>query len=61
MFRRFNDFYVNIGKNLFKKISDTDKDPTSYIKQSNMSSFFLKEVTHVEFTKIIINMFTKEG
>ena len=50
---RFNDFYLNIGKNLAKKIPDTDKDPTSYIKQSNMSSFFLKEVTHAEVTKIL--------
>ena len=50
MFCRFNDFHVNIGKNLAKKISDTDKDPTSYIKQSNMSSFFSERSTHVEFT-----------
>ena len=52
---RFNDFYVNKGKNLAKKIPDTDKNPTSYIKQSNMSSIF----QNADVTKIIC--FLKEA
>ena len=52
----FNNFFVNIGNNLAKKIPKTRMDPVSYIKDTNPHSIFLKPVDENEVQRIIFNL-----
>ena len=52
----FNNFYVNVGPDLAKKIPQTGRDPLSYIKHNIGESIFLKDVTHPEVSKIITHL-----
>ena len=50
----FNNYYVNIGPDLAKKIPKCDKDPLSYIPNNIRGSIFLKDATYSEISKIIM-------
>ena len=52
----FNSFFVNIGPDLSKKISPTDIDPLTYIKESNAHSIFMSPVTTDEVQRNIITL-----
>ena len=49
----FNNFFTNVAKNLAAEIPDTTKEATSYIKQSNINSIFLGEVSSDEISKVV--------
>jgi hypothetical protein len=52
----FNNFFINIGKDLAKKIENSDKNPTDYITRRNPHTIFLEPVLSDEVTKIITNL-----
>jgi hypothetical protein len=56
---QFNNFYVNIGKNLSQNIPQTSKDPLEYIKENNCNSIFVEEADETEICRIITGL--KEG
>ena len=45
---KFNDFFVNIGPTLAKRIPIIDKSPLSYMQFSINESIFLAPVTPTE-------------
>ena len=49
----FNEFYINIGKNLAAKIPSNDISPTSYIKDRNEHSMYLQPTDTIEISHII--------
>ena len=49
---KFNEFFVNVGPTLAKKIKKQDISPNSYLKNKMINSIFLNSVTDLE----IINM-----
>ena len=54
---RFNDFYINVGENLAKKIPKTNKHHTEYMQtiNPNNATFIQTEVKEDEILKIITN------
>jgi hypothetical protein len=52
----FNEFFINIGPNLSKKIPETNVNPLSYIPVKNQHSIFLEPVIKEEVHKIVHNM-----
>jgi hypothetical protein len=51
--QHFNDFFVNIGPSLAKKIPIVNKDPMSYVKCNMLNSMYLSDVSHNELTNVI--------
>ena len=52
----FNQFFVNIGPSLAKKIPNTSIDPLGYIPRKNLDNIFLNQVSESEIIKIIKEM-----
>ena len=48
----FNNFYVNIGRNLAQNIPHNDKNPISFIKNYNVNSMFFTPVSEEEIITI---------
>ena len=55
----FNDFFVNVGPNLAKKIAPTNKEPNSFIKKDYTISMYVKKTEEGEVRKIISGL--KDG
>ena len=53
---KFNDFYVNLGPTLAKKLPTSTIDPISYIKNGINKTIFLRPVNEHEVLKILKNM-----
>ena len=52
--QKFNDFFVNIGTTLAKRIPIIDKSPLSYMQSSITESIFLAPVTPTEIEKLVL-------
>ena len=52
----FNNFYVNIGPDLCKKLPPTDINPASYLKNRNLHSMFIEPTNGPEIKKIIMSL-----
>ena len=52
--RTFNNFFVNVGKNMDKDISHGSHCPTSFLKGNFPDSMFLSPVTSYEVESYII-------
>ena len=52
----FNKYFVNVGATLANKIPDSNKNPTDYIKNKVLDSFFLEATCEAEVEKIINSM-----
>ena len=50
---KFNEFFVNIGPTLAKKIKKQDISPNSYWKNQMINSIFLNSVTDLEIINIL--------
>ncbi len=50
---KFNDYFVNVGLNLAKKIPIIDTTPTSYLKGNYNYSFFINPVVEQDVVDII--------
>ena len=48
----FNNFFVNIGPTLAKKITTNNKDPTQYITSSPTCSFYLSPITEAQVSAL---------
>ena len=55
----FNDFFVNVGTTLAKKIPNVNKNPTSFMTERILDSMFIEDVVEKEVTEIIQDL--KEG
>ena len=53
---KFNDFFVNIGPTLAKRIPITDKSPLSYMQSSITESIFLAPITPTEIEKLVLTL-----
>ena len=53
---KFNEFFVNIGPNLAKKIPQLGIDPLNYMGGPERESIFLPHVTCSEIHNIIVNL-----
>ena len=53
---KFNDFFVNIGPTLAKRIPIIDKSPLSYMQSSMTESIFLAPVTPTEIEKLVLTL-----
>ena len=53
---KFNEFYVNVGPSLAKKIPTVNNDPLEYLNGSYNNSLFLNPVVEEEVYKIIMNI-----
>ena len=49
----FNDFFVNIGNNLARKIPGVNTSPKQYLGEKIIHSIFLEMVTTEEINKIV--------
>lgn len=52
----FNSYFVNIGKDLAKKIPKSDIDPLVYIDGHNQNTMVVEPVEHSEVRKIIMSI-----
>ena len=52
----FNNYFINIGASLDRKIPHTDSNPTDYITHKVTNTIFLEPVTMTEVAKIINNL-----
>lgn len=52
----FNDFYINVGSNLAKKIPNSDKKPQDFIKGINEKSMYVENVTQNDVVKIFASL-----
>ena len=52
----FNKFFVNVGPNLAKSISNVNVNPTSYIHNENCNSIFINPVTSNEVQNIVMSL-----
>ena len=52
----FNDFYINVGSNLAKKIPDSDKTPKDFIRNCNQNSMFVESVSDSDVCKIVTSL-----
>ena len=50
---KFNEFFINIGPTLAKKIKKQDISPNSYLKNKMINSIFLNSVTDLEIINIL--------
>ena len=50
---KFNDFFVDISKNLARKIPDVDTNYRQYLGERMIQSIFLEIVTTEEINKIV--------
>ena len=50
----FNDFYVDIGPTLGKKIPSQTKSPTLYINNTNLQSMGIEPVNSDEVQKVVL-------
>ena len=53
---KFNDFFVNIGPTLAKRIPIIDKSPLSYMQSSITESIFLAPITPTEIEKLVLTL-----
>ena len=53
---KFNDFFVNVGPTLAKKIPCINKSPLSYMTSRTNESIFLSPVTPVELEKMLLTL-----
>ena len=53
---KFNDFFVNVGPMLAKKIPCINKSPLSYMTSRTNESIFLSPVTPVELEKMLLTL-----
>ena len=53
---KFNDFFVNVGPTLAKKIPCINKYPLSYMTSRTNESIFLSPVTPVELEKMLLTL-----
>jgi len=53
MVDKFNQYFVNVGSTLAKKIPENENSPLSYIKHHNLHSIYLYEVTINEVETLI--------
>ena len=53
---KFNDFFVNIGPTLAKRIPIIDKSPLSYMQSSMTESIFLAPVMPTEIEKLVLTL-----
>ena len=52
----FNKYFTNIGSVLDSKIPHTSTDPTSFIKETNLESIYLRLCTDDEVSKVITSL-----
>jgi len=52
----FNEFFVSVGTNLASKIPPSDVDPTSYIPNQPIGSFYLRPTNCTELKNILTNL-----
>ena len=52
----FNDFYINVGSNLAKKIPNSDKKPKDFIKGVKEKSMYIETVTQSDVVKIFSSL-----
>ena len=57
----FNDYFVNIGKTLSKKVPQAKQSAISYLKQSCNKTLFLRPTTTNELTCIIKDLKTNSS
>ena len=57
----FNDYFINISKNIQEKIAPTRKHFSDYLKQPSANSFFFRPIKVEEITKIITNLDPKKA
>ena len=50
---KFNDFFVNIGNNLARKIPSVNTSPKQYLWEKIIYSIFIEMVTTEEINKIV--------
>ena len=55
----FNDFFINIGPNVNATIPTSVIDPSSYIREGTLHSFFLTPATRVELENVIRDLKNK--
>ena len=53
---KFNNFFVNIGPNLAKKIPNQELSPLCFMKNPSVNSMFLYDVTLEELNKVISSL-----
>ena len=53
---RFNDYFIEIGPNLAKKIPNPGSQPKFYLKEVMVNSMFIEPVTDDEIHKIVISL-----
>ena len=53
---KFNDFFVNIGPNLAKKIPHQTVSPLDLMGRPSVNSIFLSQVTSLEFNNILSSL-----
>ena len=53
---RFNDYFIEIGPNLAKKIPNPGIQPKFYLKEVMVNSMFIEPVTDDEIHKIVITL-----
>ena len=53
---QFNDFFVNIGSNLARKIPTSPTKPTTFLKNDYCKSMFLAPTTSEEIADIVSNL-----
>ena len=53
---KFNEFFVNVGPNLAKKIPETGINPLHYMGSPEKQSIFLSNITCTEIINIIANL-----
>ena len=53
---RFNDFFVNVGPQLARKIQTCNKSPLDYMHNKVMDSFYISPSTEDEVSKTILNL-----
>ena len=53
---KFNDFFINVGPSLSKKIPPQISSPDDYIKTKAVYSLYLEPVTESEITKLVTSL-----
>ena len=53
---KFNDFFINVGPTLSKKIPPQNSSPDDYIKTKAIYSLYLEHVTESEITKLVTSL-----
>ena len=53
---KFNDFFINVGPSLSKKIPPQNSSPDDYIKTKVIYSLYLEPVTESENTKLVTSL-----